>query len=108
MTNGTSFFDDRVDHYVRLFESIRNKVGDDQLAVALVEQCGKDWRVAQMHARIQDREDANVDQPATEKQLGYLGRLGIEVHTPLTKREASALIDQAHEQTPIKVSRRVP
>lgn len=108
MTDESSFFDNRVDHYVRLFESIRNKVGDDQLAVALVEQCGKDWRVAQMHARPQNRQDASGDQPATEKQLGYLSRLGVAVSKALTKREASALIDQAHEQAPIQVSRRVP
>ena len=37
------------------------------------------------------------DQPATEKQLGFLKSLGIKVESGLTKQQASALIDEAQK-----------
>ena len=36
----------------------------------------------------------HVDDPATEPQLDFLRRLGATVEGPLTKKEASDLIDQ--------------
>lgn len=96
--NLTNFVDERVDLYVRLFEKIRGQVGDDQLAVALVDQCGKDWRVAQMHEReAAPREQAaNGEAPATPKQLAFLDDLNVKnIPRHLSKAEASRMIDEA-------------
>jgi hypothetical protein len=95
--NLTNFVDERVDLYVRLFEKIRGKVGDDQLAVALVDQCGKDWRVNQMRGREAPREGAaNGEAPATPKQLAFLQSLNVKnVPRGLSKADASRMIDEA-------------
>jgi hypothetical protein len=96
--NSTNFVDERLDHYVRLFEKIRGKVGDDQLAVALVDQCGKDWRVAQMREReAAPREQAaNGEAPATPKQLAFLESLNVkQIPRGLSKADASRMIDEA-------------
>ena len=38
---------------------------------------------------------AEMDEPATEKQIAFLKRLGVEIPKNLTKREASRMIDDA-------------
>ena len=88
---------DRLVEYVELFQELRDKVGDDQIAVALVEQVGKDCRVEKMHGRGQSTQ-GNGDQAATAKQLAFLRRLHVEVPSELTKTQASALIDEAQEK----------
>ena len=100
----------RVTHYLELYEEVRDRVGDDQIALGIMHELAKDARMCQIVAERQTARDqpTSGDQPATEKQLGYLGRLGVAISKSLTKREASELIDQAHEQAPIQLSRRVP
>ena len=99
MTIDTKFVDERVNHYIQLFETIRNKVGDDHLAVALLEQCGRDMRVAQM--RSNDRAErrvstANHEAPASDRQLAFLGRLNVKnVPKNLSMAQASRMIDEA-------------
>ena len=39
---------EKANEYVQLFESIRSRVGNDDVALAIVEQIGKDHRVEQM------------------------------------------------------------
>lgn len=102
MTIDTKYVDDRVEQYVRLFEVIKNRVGDDHLAIAILDQCGKDFRVAQM--REGDRGDrsgqsSNGDAPATPKQLAFLEKLQVRFDPKnLTKIEASQLIDEAQSR----------
>lgn len=83
--------------YVELFENVKAKVGSDEVALAIVEQVGKDERVERMQSGSghASRAESGVvsDQPATEKQLGYLKKLGVEFGEGLTKQQASALID---------------
>jgi hypothetical protein len=96
MENAMSFIDERVGQYVRLFDNIRAKVGDDQLALALVEQCGKDWRVEQMRGSPRRERAANGEAPATPKQLAFLETLNVaNVPRNLSKAEASRMIDEA-------------
>jgi len=38
---------------------------------------------------------SGMDEPATEKQIAFLKRLGVEIPENLTKREASRMIDDA-------------
>lgn len=85
--------------YVELFENVKSRVGSDDVALAIVEQVGKDARVERMNVGNGNshvsRADSGVigDQPATEKQLGYLKKLGVEFGEGLTKKQASNLID---------------
>ena len=100
MENPMNFVDERVRQYVRLFETIRGQVGDDQLALALVEQCGKDWRVEQMHGSPRGERAASGEVPATPKQLAFLATLNVpNVPRNLSKAEASRMIDDAQTRS---------
>lgn len=80
---------------------MKARVGNEEVAVVLVQEIGKDGRVERMRfgpsVNAYTRLDANGDQPATGKQIGFLKRLGVEISQGLTKEHASALIDQ-HNQ----------
>ena len=79
--------------YLELFERVKAKVGSDEVALAVVEQVGKDNRVEKMYGNGTKGNGAgNGDVPATEKQIGYLKSLGVEVLAGLTKKQASELI----------------
>jgi len=101
MTIETQSIDERVNHYVRLFETIRNRVGDDQLAAIILEQCGKDARVAQMRG-VESRFDngsASDEASATPKQLAFLEKLQVKsIPQNLTRAQASKMIDEARSQ----------
>ncbi|MCB9852796.1 MAG: hypothetical protein H6819_06850 [Phycisphaerales bacterium] len=103
MTIETLSVEDRVENYVQLFETIRGRVGDDHLAIAILEQCGKDFRVAQMRAidRV-DRLDpqGSIDMPATPKQIAFLEKLQVRyIPQNLTKEQASKMIDEAQARS---------
>lgn len=97
MTIETHFLDERINHYVRLFDTIRSKVGDDQLSAIILEQCGKDMRVAQMRESDQRSDNGSVrgGSSATPRQLAFLERLQVQ-HIPqnLTRAQASQMIDE--------------
>jgi hypothetical protein len=98
MTIETQSIDERVNHYVRLFETIRSKVGDDQLSAIILEQCGKDARVAQMRGFDQrsDNGSARGDTSATPKQLAFLEKLQVKyIPQNLSRAKASQMIDEA-------------
>lgn len=90
----------KLTQYVELFENVRSKVRDDTVAMALVEQVGKDLRVEQMRGHSAVEQNSNESQPATEKQIGFLKKLRVSVNPSdnLTKAEASRMIDQAQEE----------
>jgi hypothetical protein len=82
--------DAHVSRQVRLFvevlDALRGAVREDQLvaaAIAVFQEINRERRLAQ---------------PATQRQLGYLRKLGVEVPEGLTRAEASALIDRALER----------
>lgn len=87
----------KLSEYIELFERVRAKVNDDNLAMQIVDQVGKDLRVEQMRGGRTPERSANQDAPATERQLGLLRRLGVPVSTTahLSKARASELIDEA-------------
>ena len=89
----------RVAHYLKLFEEVKAKVDDDAVAMGILEQVGKDSRVEKMSGlRNGNRQGTSTEfgeQTATEKQLGFLRRLGVEIPVGVSKREASRLIDEA-------------
>lgn len=85
--------------YVQAFEQIKQRVGDDQVAMAIVSEVAKDTRAANIRAERQANRttDSNADasESATVRQIAYLKTLGVRVPDKLTKQEASALIDEA-------------
>ncbi len=86
---------DTITYYVSLFEQIQQKQRDPQVAIAIMQQIGKDNRMQQIQSeRVQEN---SHDEPATAKQLGFLKDLGVEVKPGLSRKEASALITEAKE-----------
>jgi hypothetical protein len=87
----------KLSEYIQLFEKVRAKVNDDNLAMQIVEQVGKDMRVEQMRGGRTAERASSENAPATERQLGLLRRLGVPVSTyaHLSKARASELIDEA-------------
>jgi len=95
MTIESKFFDERINFYLQLFETIRAKVGDDQLSMALLEQCGKDSRMDRMRGANR-AEPQSREAPATPRQLAFLDMLNVRpLPLNLSKVEASRLIDEA-------------
>ena len=89
---------DKGRQYIELFEKLRQSVSDEQTAVAILQEIGKDGRVEKMRGFPETTEaslDSNGEQPATSKQLGFLRRLGVKVPQGISKLEASRLIDDA-------------
>ncbi len=88
----------RVEGYLRVYERVNSVVKHAEVAAAIIEQVGKDARCESlMNGRSNGNGHANGngDMPATEKQLGYLAKLGVQVPAGVSKREASRLIDEA-------------
>lgn len=81
-----------INEYAALFDAILKRTDDYGVAIAILEQLGKDRRMTAMHER--QRSNGNSDVPATSKQLGYLKQLGVETPAGLTKKAASELIDE--------------
>ncbi len=86
----------KLEEYLDLFETVKARVGDAQVACEIVNQVGKDNRCALMRdggvgQAVMSRDP---DGPATRKQIGFLRTLGVAIPEGLTKRQASELIDQ--------------
>lgn len=87
----------RVAYYFRLLEHIRfkYKVGEET-ALALLHEVAEDLRAqAKQEGRGPVRETVEGEEPATDRQLQYLKRLGVNPKEGLSKQEASGLIDEA-------------
>ncbi len=86
-----------IDRYVNLYGEIRKRVQDSAVCAAIIQQVGKDARMEQMHMwRLNGKTNGvnNGDEPATEKQIAFLKRMGITPPHGLTKQAASLLIDE--------------
>ena len=88
----------RMTEYVDLFKEARNKVGDDQIALAVLEQVGKDCRVERMNSPARSKASSGGSSQATEKQVAFLKQLGVEAPAGVSKQGASELIDQAQDK----------
>ena len=82
----------KLQSYIKTYEQIRRQVPDDYTATAILQEMAKDARMQQIRAERMEQAETI---PATEKQIAYLQRLGVEVPNHLTKEEASQLIDDA-------------
>ncbi len=89
---------EKIDEYLKLFESIKARVGDERAAMDILKEVQKDLRMAQIREERASNGNGNgqrEDAPATQKQRDYLGRLGVNAPAQLTKKQASELIDEA-------------
>lgn len=81
-----------------LYQSLVAKVTSEAVAVALLQEMGKNLRVRLMAGRESKQENgyfARADSLATSRQLGKLRFLRVQIPEGLTKRRASELIDEA-------------
>lgn len=89
-----------IERYMQAFETIRQRVGDDHIATAIMQELGKDARTAQLSRERQngwhkEEKSTKSEQVATQKQLEYLRDLGVNVSQGMTKQQATELIEQA-------------
>ena len=88
-----------VEKHIDLFEKVKARVGSDEIAAVILDQIGKDDRVLAMResGMTPRRDDVRIvnGEPATEKQIAYLKRLGVDFKDDITRQEASDLIDKA-------------
>ena len=76
-----------INRYVELYDAIQEKTPSDEVAIAILQEIGKDKR-SKVIAGIRG------DESATEKQKSYLKDLGIEFKDSITKKDASEMIEQ--------------
>ena len=86
-----SIIEQKLESYLELLDEIKQRIGDDDIATALLGEIAKDLRMEQ----IQQERSFNGSAPATEAQIGYLKRLGAVIPDGLTRSQASKLIDSA-------------
>jgi len=77
-----------VNYYVELYDMIQEKSPSEEVAIAVLQEIGKDKRTKEI-AEISD------DGIATEKQKNYLKDLGVEFEDSITKKEASDKIEES-------------
>jgi len=76
-----------ISEYVELYDAIQEKAPSNEVAIAILQEVGKDKRTAEIT-------EVSSDGLATEKQKNYLKDLGVEFDDSITKKEASDLIEQ--------------
>jgi hypothetical protein len=80
----------RMDGYLALFAALSEKIDNDAVAIAILQELSKDRRSQQMQGERTEKDG----KPATAKQKDYLRKLGIKFPENISKVEASALIDE--------------
>lgn len=86
-----------IENYVEAFERIKRDVDDVSVAIAILQELGKDGRLARINERNVGNGSNGAEQ-ASAKQRAYLKQLGVEAPANLTKADASKLIDEALAQ----------
>jgi len=80
---------EKVEGYLWLLEQIKQSVEESSVAIALLSEIRKDQRMEE----IKEEREARNNEPATPKQRKFMDDLGIKYPKNVTKKEASALID---------------
>ncbi len=76
-----------ISEYVELYDAIQEKAPSNEVAIAILQEVGKDKRTAEIA-------EVSSYGLATEKQKKFLKDLGVEFDDSITKKEASDLIEQ--------------
>ena len=96
----------KLEWYGELYDQAFERVNVSDAACVLVQQVGKDLRMARINAGSDEnssdvKQVINSDAPATEKQLALLRRLGVkEIPEDLRRGDASEMIDERKKQLP--------
>ena len=90
----------RIDEYLEVYDRVNPVIKQAEVTAAVIEQIGKDrrceWLVnGRSNGHGNGHSNSNGDEPATEKQIGFLKRLKVDVPANLSKEQASSLIDEA-------------
>lgn len=85
---------ERISTYVALLDTIKEHTGNNPEALGVLHEIMKDIRAEKYQ---KNKKSFNDNSPATDKQVGYLNTLGVEVSENLTKQKASELIEQAKQ-----------
>ena len=80
----------KLDGYLELFQELKQQTGSESIALALTQEIAKDDRTNQ----IQEQINLKNNEPATDKQKRFMKKLNIAFPAAVTKKEASALIDE--------------
>ena len=83
----------KVDNYTERFEQIKGKVNDEIVARTILTEVSKDRRMEQ----IREERGMRNDDAATTRQLKLMKKLGMDIPEGITKKEASALLDEEFE-----------
>lgn len=81
----------KIEYYVELYDTISNKTGNDAITVVIFQEVIKDMRMKYI---AKTNGNGNGDALATEKQKEYLRKMGRTFDEGLTKKDASAMIDE--------------
>jgi hypothetical protein len=84
----------KVKKYIELLETIKEQTGDDAVAAAVFHEVMKDIRSENSSS---PKKVYNSDSPATDKQIEYLKKLGVQIPEHVTRQQASDLIDHAQQ-----------
>src|SRR6266540_7161283 len=91
---------EKVKQYLELYDEVRQRTGDERVALAVMQELSKDHRVEEMKAeRAANRKNGNDFVPATIKQIMMLLSLKVRLPDQLSKQEASQLIEEAKTKT---------
>ena len=102
--------DDSIEEYIDLFERIRSRVGDNQVAIRLTEQMAQDARVLFSHLASKEPWLAG-NARTTQSELFGLRQLSAEMRQYLSNRAAEEMSDTPkanHNSSPEYLPRRVP
>ena len=88
---------EKASEYAKLLSDLRMQVGDNEAALVILSELGKDRRVEKMAVKsFSNGNGRGYDADATPKQRALLQHLGMPVPAGgLTKAEASRMIDEA-------------
>ena len=85
----------KLDDYVALYDAISEKLDSDAAAIAILQELSKDRRSGEIRVeRAAKSDEANANEPATEKQKKFMKKLNIAFPANVTKHEASTLLDE--------------
>ena len=85
---------EHIEKYVEIYGDIARRIDVPAAAAAILREVSQDERLA-VREKLQEHVDNGC---ATEKQLAYLKRLGVDAEPGIGKAEASRLIDEALER----------
>jgi len=84
----------KMSDYLELFEAIKAKISNEQIALAVLQEVAKDVRSDKRAEQTHEEQGTKNSQPATDKQKKFMKKLGIKFPANVTKQEASMLIDE--------------